>query len=1013
VPNDPDGDSLSYAFGESFQSIGTPVQYIPPFSANYPFSFWGAPNLNAPYPQGMHIDPVSGDIKFRPFGVFVSQLVIEVTQWKLVSGVRINVGKTRRDVQFQTILCTNSNPNYTPIIKVFKEGILQTNFNFVIEGGKQICLDISALDQSSSTILADTTDLKLNNPTSYIPVMANATFTRNYILSQRQVQGPMADSFKFCWTPPLGAIRTTPYLFTITGYDRFCPLKGLATKGIAITVSKPKSISIDSTTKKIFCNNRITTTNVNYKTSSINLLSGNVFTAQLSDSSGSFTNATAIGNKASTDTVGFIPLTIPTGLFVNSNYKIRINASSDTVNLGTPFSINFVAGFNTPVITTNKDSLCKGLVSTFKVTPNTAGLSFKWLKNNVLIANQTKDSLLVDSAFTYRAIVSNTGCSDTSNAKYLTVFPKPSVGFTTNNISQCVNGNNFIFTDTSKIATGSISRLWTLNNTDTSTNITTNKSFANIGTYTIKLLVISNNGCKDSISKSVSVNPKPNVGFTINNAAQCLNGNSFLFTDTTKIASGTLVRKWNLGTGANDTSIIVNPTKTYYVPNTYTIKIVAASNNGCKDSLTKTITVHPKPAVYFMINNASQCLKDNSFSFADSTNIPTGTFTRKWNLGMGINDTANSASPTKTYATANTYAIKLVATSNNNCKDSMTANVTVNNNATANFNIINASQCLKGNNFSFTNTSTNANAQTWSFGDASNSTALSPTKTYINAGSYNVKLLAKNALNCNDSITKTVVVNPQPVAAFTVNNATQCLNGNNFIFTDNSSIATGTLNRLWLFDNTDTSTNVSVNKTYTALGTHNIKLTVKSGNNCVDTTSKTVTVLPKVTIGTILGNAAPNSISTPYAYSVLSQPNVVYNWTATNGTIQSGQGTNTVSLVWTSAGSGKIKAEISNTSNCTDTTTLPVNITTVGINNLSLDNDLKVYPNPTKNSITITNKSNLVGKKYIITNLVGQTVITGKLNLDETIVNLETLQSGVYLLSIDGMNKQSIKVIKE
>jgi hypothetical protein len=154
-------------------------------------------------------------------------------------------------------------------------------------------------------------------------------------------------------------------------------------------------------------------------------------------------------------------------------------------------------------------------------------------------------------------------------------------------------------------------------------------------------------------------------------------------------------------------------------------------------------------------------------------------------------------------------------------------------------------------------------------------------------------------------------------------------------------------------------------------------------------------------------------MSTPYAYSVLSQPNVVYNWTATNGTIQSGQGTNTVSLVWTSAGSGKIKAEISNTSNCTDTTTLPVNITTVGINNLSLDNDLKVYPNPTKNSITITNKSNLVGKKYIITNLVGQTVITGKLNLDETIVNLETLQSGVYLLSIDGMNKQSIKVIKE
>ncbi|MEI7978947.1 MAG: T9SS type A sorting domain-containing protein, partial [Bacteroidota bacterium] len=76
-------------------------------------------------------------------------------------------------------------------------------------------------------------------------------------------------------------------------------------------------------------------------------------------------------------------------------------------------------------------------------------------------------------------------------------------------------------------------------------------------------------------------------------------------------------------------------------------------------------------------------------------------------------------------------------------------------------------------------------------------------------------------------------------------------------------------------------------------------------------------------------------------------------------------------------------------------------------------NDLNVFPNPTKTSITITNKTNMAGKKYIITNLIGQTVITGKLNLDETIVNLETLKSGVYLFSIDGMNKQSIKVIKE
>ncbi|MFZ4796276.1 MAG: PKD domain-containing protein [Bacteroidia bacterium] len=1011
---DPDGDSLSYAFGASLQGIGSNVTYYPPYSASYPFPYFGAPNAGAAYPAGLRIDPATGDVLFRPLGVFVSNLVIEVTQWKLVSGVRVYVGMTRRDVQFQTQFCLS---NKVPRIKAYKNSIIQTSLSFSVQAGQPICLDIVAEDQfdliTSPPINADTTDMKWNNPGLYIPVMANATFFRNYVLSQRPMVGPKADSFKFCWTPPIGAIRAEPYLLTVTGSDRFCPVKAFATRGITIKVEAPKTLTIDSTTKRIYCNNRITSTNLNYSTSLINMQTGNVFTVQLSDSSGSFANATAIGTTTATDTVGFIPIAIPTGLFVNSNYKIRVNCSSDTVNKGTPFAISFVTGFSTPVITNNRDSFCKGLISTFKVTPNTAGLTFKWLKNNAIIANQTKDSLLVDSAYTYRALVSNTGCTDTSNAKYLTVYPKPIAGFTTNNISQCVNGNNFIFTDTSKIASGSTSRLWTLNNADTSTSIITNKTFINAGNLPVKLVSISNYNCKDSIIKTMYVNPKPIMGFTINNTAQCLNGNSFRFTDTTNIASGLLItRTWNFGGGANDVSTVSNPTKVYTVPNIYAVKLVVGSNFGCKDSIIKPISVNPKPLVGFTVNSALQCLNNNNFMFADTTSISFGTFTRKWNFGGGTSDTSIVTNPTKTYPAVGNYTVKLVATSSNNCKDSMLKNVTISASTTANFNINNASQCLTGNNFTFTNSSANSTSQTWTFGDASNSTTLNPTKTYTTDGSYNVKLVAKNAANCNDSITKNVTVNPQPVAAFSINNASQCLNGNNFAFTDNSTITTGTLSRVWRFGINDSSTNVSVNKTYLNTGTFSIQLISKSSNNCTDSITKTVTVLPKITAGNILGNANPKTSTTPYSYSVLSQPNTTYNWTANKGTIQSGQGTNAVSVLWSSIGSGSLTAKITNSIGCNDSTVLPINIT-VGINNLSLDNDLNVYPNPTKSSITITNKINLVGKKYIITNLIGQTVITGKLNLDETIVNLETLQSGVYLLSIDGMNKQSIKVIKE
>ena len=198
-----------------------------------------------------------------------------------------------------------------------------------------------------------------------------------------------------------------------------------------------------------------------------------------------------------------------------------------------------------------------------------------------------------------------------------------------------------------------------------------------------------------------------------------------------------------------------------------------------------------------------------------------------------------------------------------------------------------------------------------------------------------------------------------------------------------------------------------------AIGNPTGNIVCSASNATSQNISVTGTVNPPPTIGTITGNATPASISSPFTYSVSNQPNSTYFWLATNGTIQSGQGTNAVNVVWPRAGTGNLNAKITNSNNCTDSTVLPINITNVGINSLSLENDLTVYPNPTKSNITITNKTNIVGKKYIITNLVGQTILSGKLNLNETIVNLEALQSGMYFLSLDGMSKQSIKVIKE
>ncbi|MBJ7428120.1 MAG: PKD domain-containing protein [Bacteroidia bacterium] len=834
---DPDGDSLSYSFAPSLQAANTNVSYIAPYRATYPFPYLGAPDSSATFPAGLRIDPITGDLRFRPLGTFVAPFVIGITQWRKAGNIWINVGYTRRDIQLQSIVCAS---NRAPIIKIYKEGLIQTTKNFTSVSGVPFCLDFVCEDQPDSGILADTSDLRWNNPGLYYSAMSNATFTRNYILSQRRFTGPKADSFKFCWTPPISAIRNNPYTFTVNGKDRFCPVPGNVTNAINIFVNPPTQISIDSVaTKRIFCNDRISNTNVKYQANSLTLPNNNIFIVQLSDSLGLFANATTIGTKTSTDTIGLIAVTIPANLPINKNYKIRVNYSSDTSYKGIEMIINFTNGFVKPSIISNKDSICNGLTASLQASPANNNYTYKWLNNNQLIINNSSNLITINEG-NYRVIVSNTGCTDTSLVKNLTVLPKPAAGILLSNF--CSSPIAVNIGNSSTITSGTMSYNWTFSDNTTSTDLSPSKIFTDSGSITATLIVTSNFNCRDSVTKTIIINKTPKANFTINDTLQCVTGNKFDFTNT------------SLGTG-------------------------------------------------------------------------------------------------------NTYG--------------------------------------------------------WTFGDNSSSGNNNSSKTYTNAGNYLVKLMAIGN-GCVDSIIKPITVVAKATNVdFSVNQISQCIRGNNFVFTNNSTPNNTTLSYLWKIDGATVSTlrnpaNFSTSK----VGVIPVVLVVVANGKCIDTIAKNIIVTANPTIGNILGNVNPNSNVIPFTYSVLNQANTTYNWTTTNATIQSGQGTNQISVLFTNAGNAKIAAQITDNNNCTDSTSLNISVT-VGVNELSLENDLKVYPNPTKSILTITNKTNMLGKKYIITNLIGQTVLTGKLNLEETIINTESLNNGIYLLSIDGLNKQSIKVIKE
>ena len=85
----------------------------------------------------------------------------------------------------------------------------------------------------------------------------------------------------------------------------------------------------------------------------------------------------------------------------------------------------------------------------------------------------------------------------------------------------------------------------------------------------------------------------------------------------------------------------------------------------------------------------------------------------------------------------------------------------------------------------------------------------------------------------------------------------------------------------------------------------------------------------------------------------------------------------------------------------------------MGINENKQDNLFSVFPNPAQSVINVKADSKLLGQVYSIYDNTGRVVLTGKLNSENTTIELGNLQGGVYMFRIGENMKQTFKVIKE
>ena len=535
------------------------------------------------------------------------------------------------------------------------------------------------------------------------------------------------------------------------------------------------------------------------------------------------------------------------------NYTIRLITNNSTGCADTTTQTVLVQPIVTAAFTSINNG-CSPLKVTF--TNNSTGAnSYLWnfgdgnvsvsqnpthTYNNITLSNQIYTVTLISTAIS--------GCKDTAT-KIITVYPASVAAFTVDNISGCtpVKVN---FTNTS---TGATSYFWNFGDgaTSSSSASTLSHTFVNIQTtattYLVSLITISSNGCADTATQNIVVQPKIIAGFT-----SITNGCAPLKVKFTNSSTGAVSYLWDFGDATTDAN--VNPSHTFInltqATQVFTVTLIATASSGCKDTITSQITVYPASQSIFSADKTSGCQPlDVTFS-----NNSVGAGTSYWNFGDGTTliSTAGTInhSYTHNFTTPVTYTVTLITNTTNGCADTSTQQILVQPKINAVFSSINdGCSPLK---VAFTNNSTGANSYLWDFGDGNVNASINPVHTFVNNSlltqTYNVILISTAASGCSDTMQKIITVYPETKPAFSTDLQTGCQP----LLVNFTNTTQNAISYLWDFG--DGSTSTSSASTFDHTFVHNspvpqifqVKLITISLNGCTDTIKQAITVFPKI-----------------------------------------------------------------------------------------------------------------------------------------------------------------------
>jgi gliding motility-associated-like protein len=467
-----------------------------------------------------------------------------------------------------------------------------------------------------------------------------------------------------------------------------------------------------------------------------------------------------------------------------------INANNYTAKLVTKSSKGCQSDtFYLPVIIASKPvssftataSICKSdsiLITDNSSVATGAIANWHWIFGDGNILDKINESAFyyhytTAGNFIVQLVVSSTqSCNSDTLKQMVTVTEAPTSKFIVNK-NICL-GDSVLITDQSTIPSSSILQ-WQWDFGD-GNSVTKNfptpfyYTYKNSGSFTVKLVAKSVNGCSSAVyTQPVVVASVPVSSFTIA-GKPCLDSNIVFTSGTNYNAAIPTNWYWNFGDG-NIANMINSNTAAHTYNTTLTNLMIkhAVSNGGCVSDTTTIIipAINANPTAFFLMNTNKLCTEQSvDFTAPANPNVS------KWIWDFGNGTGNNVPSFSRAYNNAGSFTIKLIVQTLDGCGSSQVSNSL----AVSTTPNINAGQDLyikSGSSKTIQATVANASQLKFLWKPATflgSTSVLTPVTTPLNDISYTVQATDKiSGCTASDSVLVKVVTEIYVPNAFTPN----------------------------------------------------------------------------------------------------------------------------------------------------------------------------------------------------------------------------------------------------